>query len=241
MKRILKIVLICTLLVGSMTSSYAASADKNLATISVTGNAKIAITPNVAYLNLGVTTTGADVESTRTENESIMRRTTEGLIAQGIDRKMITTSQFSLQPQYNTDSRDTVQRISGYRLQNTVTVAIEDLSSVGRVIDAAFRAGANQFSGLRFGLKNDSNLREELLRKAVQDGRHKALIIADALGMTLGYPVSVSEAGGYVPMQADSYQMMKTGAGAPIEAGMQTVSLDVNMVFNIAESNSTSK
>ena len=239
MKRILKILLICTLLVGSMTSSYAAAADKNLATISVTGNAKIAITPNVAYLNLGVTTTGADVESTRTENESIMRRTIDGLIAQGVDRKMITTSQFSLQPLYNNEGRDTVQRLSGYRLQNNVTVAIEELSSVGTVIDAAFRTGANQFNGLRFGLKNDSSLREELLRKAVQDGRHKAQIIADALGVTLGYPLSVSEAGGYVPMQADSYQMMKTATGAPIEAGMQTVSLNVNLVFNIAESNSS--
>ncbi|MBP2666636.1 MAG: hypothetical protein H6Q76_1616 [Firmicutes bacterium] len=239
MKRILKIVLICTLLVGTMTSSYAVAADKNLATISVTGSAKIPITPNVAYLNLGVTTTGADVESTRTENESIMRRTIEGLIAQGIDRKMITTSQFSLQPMYNNEGRDTVQRIIGYRLQNNVTVAIEELSSVGTVIDTAFRSGVNQFNGLRFGLKNDSSLREELLRKAVQDGRHKAQIIADALGVTLGYPLSVSEAGGYVPMQADSYQMMKTAAGAPIEAGMQTVSLNVNLVFTIAESNSS--
>ncbi len=238
MKRILRVLLVLTLLVGSMTSSYAAAADKNLATISVTGNAKIAITPNVAYLNLGVTTTGADVEPTRTENESIMRRVIEGLIAQGVDRKMITTSQFSLQPLYNNEGRDTVQRISGYRLQNNVTVAIEELSSIGTVIDAAFRAGANQFHGLRFGLKNDSNLRDELLRKAVQDGRRKALIIADALDVTLGNPVSVSEAGGYAPMQADSYQMMKTATGAPIEAGMQTVSLDVNLVFNIAESNS---
>ena len=235
MKRILKILLVFTLLVGAMPSSYAAPVDKNLATISVTGNAKIAITPNVAFLTLGVTTTGADVESTRTENESIVRRTIEGIVAQGVDRKMITTSQFSLQPLYNNEGRDTVQRISGYRLQNNVTVVIEELSSLGTVIDAAFKAGANQFNGLRFGLKNDNNLREELLRKAVQNGRHKALIIADALGVTLGYPVSVSEAGGYAPMQADSFQLMKSAIGAPIEAGMQTVSLDVNLVFNIVE------
>ena len=233
MKRILMLLMICTLLVGSMTPSYAAPADKNPSTISVMGHAKIAVTPDVAYFSVGITTTGTDVESARTENERIMRRTLDALIAQGIDRKKITTSQFSLQPVYNNDGRDNSQRISGYRLQNNVTVTIENLTSIGTVIDAAFQAGANQFYGLRFGLKDDNNLKEELLRKAVQDGRRKAQVIADALGVTLGQPLSASEAGGYIPMQSDSFQMMKSGAGTSIETGTQTVSLDVNLVYNL--------
>jgi len=233
MKRNLMLLMICVLLVGPMTSISAAPADKNLSTISVTGHAKIAVTPDVAYFSVGITTTGTDVESARTENERIMRRTLDSLIAQGIDRKKITTSQFSLQPIYNNDSRDNSQRISGYRLQNNVTVTIENLTSIGTVIDAVFQAGANQFYGLRFGLKDDKNLREELLRKAVQDGRRKAQVIAEALGVTLGTPQSVAEAGGYIPMQADSFQMMKSGAGASVETGTQTVSLDVNMVYNL--------
>lgn len=233
MKRILMLLMIGALLAGSMTPGFAAVADKNPSTISVTGRAKIAVTPDAAYFSVGITTTGTDVESARTENERIMRRTLDALMAQGIDRKKITTSQFSLQPVYNNDGRDNSQRISGYRLQNNVTVTIENLPSIGAVIDAAFQAGANQFYGLRFGLKDDNNLREELLRKAVQDGRRKAQVIADALGVTLGRPLSAAEAGGYAPMQADSFQMMKSGAGASIETGTQTVSLDVNLVYNL--------
>lgn len=236
MKRIGTILIMCALLAGTMASVYAAPADRNPSTISVTGRAAIVATPDVAYFSVGITTMGADVESARAENERIMRRTIDALLAQGIDRKRITTSQFSLQPLYHNDSRDNgQQRISGYRLQNNVTVAVEDLPAVGAVIDAAFQAGANQFYGLRFGLKDDSRFKEELLRKAVQDGRRKALIIADALGVTLGQPLSVSEAGSYTPAQADSYQMMKAGAGVSVEAGTQKVSLDVNLVFHIAE------
>ena len=234
MKRIGMLLIICVLLAGVMTSGYAAPADKSSSTISVTGQAKIATTPNAASFSVGITTVGTSVDLARAENERIMGRVIDSLIAQGIDRKQITTSQFSLQPLYDNESRVSgQQRISSYRLQNNVSVVVEELPILGTLIDSAFQAGANQFYGLRFGLKNDNNIKDELLRKAVQDGRRKAQIIADALGVTLGQPLSVTEAGNYSPMQADSNLMMKAATGAQIEAGTQTVSLEVNLVFNI--------
>ena len=234
MKRIGMLLIICVLLAGVMTSGYAAPADKSSSTISVTGQAKIATTPNLASFSVGITTVGTSVDLARAENDRIMGRVVDSLIAQGIDRKQITTSQFSLQPLYDNESRVSgQQRISSYRLQNNVSVVVEELPILGTLIDSAFQAGANQFYGLRFGLKNDNNIKDELLRKAVQDGRRKAQIIADALGVTLGQPLSVTEAGNYSPMQADSNLMMKAATGAQIEAGTQTVSLEVNLVFNI--------
>ena len=228
------LLIICVLLAGVMTSGYAAPADKSSSTISVTGQAKIATTPNLASFSVGITTVGTSVDLARAENDRIMGRVVDSLIAQGIDRKQITTSQFSLQPLYDNESRVSgQQRISSYRLQNNVSVVVEELPILGTLIDSAFQAGANQFYGLRFGLKNDNNIKDELLRKAVQDGRRKAQIIADALGVTLGQPLSVTEAGNYSPMQADSNLMMKAATGAQIEAGTQTVSLEVNLVFNI--------
>ena len=228
------LLIICMLLAGVMTPGYAAAADKTSSTISVTGQAKIATTPNVASFSVGITTVGTSVDLARAENERIMGRVIDSLIAQGIDRKKITTSQFSLQPLYDNEGRASGQQsISGYRLQNNVTVVVEELPTLGTLIDSAFQAGANQFYGLRFGLKNDNSIKDELLRKAVQDGRRKAQIIADALGVTLGQPLSVTEAGNYSPMQADSNLMMKAATGAQIEAGTQTVSLEVNLVFNI--------
>ena len=234
MKRIGMLLIICVLLAGVMTPGYAAAADKTSSTISVTGQAKIATTPNVASFSVGITTVGTSVDLARAENDRIMGRVVDSLIAQGIDRKQITTSQFSLQPLYDNESRVSgQQRISSYRLQNNVSVVVEELPILGTLIDSAFQAGANQFYGLRFGLKNDNNIKDELLRKAVQDGRRKAQIIADALGVTLGQPLSVTEAGNYSPMQADSNLMMKAATGTQIEAGTQTVSLEVNLVFNI--------
>jgi uncharacterized protein YggE len=221
------------LFLATVLSPVAAAADNNQGTINVTGHAEVAVVPDVATVTTGVVTTGADVEAARSENDRTMRRIVEALISQGIDRSKIATSQFSLQPLYRSDGKEGSQgAITGYRLSNSVTVTVDDLDKVGSVIDAAFAAGANQFQGLRFGLKDDSKLRDELLNKAIQDGKRKAAVMADALGVTLGKPVNISESGRMAPIMNDSVRLMKFSAGStPVEAGTIILGIDVNMSF----------
>lgn len=204
------------------------------ATLTVTGHAEAVVAPDIAFVTTGIVTTGPDVETARAENDRVMRRIIDALAAQGIDKSKIVTSQFSLQPLYKNDAKDGgYGTIAGYRLQNNVTVTVENLVKTGAVIDAAFAAGANQFHGLRFALKDDGKLRDDLLAKAVQDGRRKAAVMAEALGVNLGRPLSVAEAGRFMPMQADAVRSFKAAPGTPIEAGALTVSIDVNLVFGI--------
>lgn len=209
-----------------------AAGDKAAGTITVTGHAELAVVPDIAFITAGVVTSGADVETARRENERVMRRIIEAVAAQGIDKRKIATSQFSLQPVYKNDGSGLV---SGYRLQNNVTVTVEDLGAIGPVIDAAFQAGANQFQGLHFAIKDDGKLRDDLLRQAVQDGRHKADVIAGALGVAIGQPLSVTEVGRYRAVQAEDYRSLKAAAPGrtPIEAGVLTVGMDVNLVFGL--------
>jgi uncharacterized protein YggE len=234
-KHSLILLLVLALLALSPAAALAAPAGDKGGTITVTGHAELTVVPDIAYITAGIVTTGADVESARRDNERVMRQIIDAVIAQGIDKNKIKTSQFSLQPIYRNDGKDgTNGTIGGYRLVNNLTVAVEDLGVIGPVIDAAFRAGANQFQGLRFAVKNDGKLRDELLRQAIQDGRHKAAVMAEALGVALGQPQSVTEAGRYTPVQADTYRNLKAVAGGTsIEAGTLTVGMDVNLVFGI--------
>jgi uncharacterized protein YggE len=57
--------------------------------------------------------------------------------------------------------------------------------------------------------------------------------MAEALGVSLGQLLAVSEAGNFMPVQADAVRSLKVAAGTPLEAGALTVSVDVNMVFGI--------
>ncbi|MDT8904080.1 SIMPL domain-containing protein [Anaeroselena agilis] len=233
LKRSLVVFTVLSLLAACLAGPALAAPADGARTITVTGHAEAAVTPDIAFVTAGIVTTGADAESARADNDRTMRRIIDALAAQGTDKGNIATSQFSLQPIYRNDGKDGAPgTISGYRLQNSVTVKVEDLAKIGPVIDAAFAAGANQFQGLRFAVRDDDRLHDELLRKAVLDGRHKASVMADALGVALGQPLSVSEGGRYMPVQFDAVRSYKA-AGTPIEAGTMTVSVDVNLVFGM--------
>lgn len=233
-KRTITLLAVLALLAAACTAPALAAPAAEQGKITVTGHAETTVAPDIAFVTTGVISTGADVESARGENDRTMRRIIDALVALGIDRSKIVTSQFNLQPIYKNDARDGGPgAIAGYRLQNSVTVTVEDLGKIGPAIDAAFQAGANQFQGLRFAVKDDGRLHDELLRQAVQDGRHKAAVMADALGVALGQPLAVNEAGRFAPVQADAVRSLKLAAGTPVEAGALTVSVDVNMVFGI--------
>ncbi len=235
LKRSLVILTVLSLLAACLAGPVLAAPADGARTITVTGHAEAVVAPDIAFVTAGIVTTGASAEAARADNDRTMRRIIDALDALGIDKRNIATSQFSLQPIYRNDGKDgSPGAISGYRLQNSVTVKVEDLGKIGPVIDAAFAAGANQFQGLRFAVRDDGRLYDELLRKAVLDGRHKAEVMADALGVALGQPLSVAEAGRYMPVQNDAVRSYKAVAGgSPIEAGTMTVSVDVNLVFGM--------
>lgn len=214
----------------------AAQAQNDVGTISVTGHAEVAVTPDIAFVTVGVVTTGNDVETAKQENDGIMQRISNSLKAQGIAERDIRTSTFSVQPVYRQDkSTKDANAIGSYRMQNSVTVKLDDLNKLGVVVDTLFSAGANQLQGINFALSDDKALKEQLLQYAVKDGQRQATLIADSLGAGLGRPISVVQNGRIYPMQAENYRMLKADmpAGTPLYAGTLTASVDVNMVYAI--------
>ena len=55
----------------------------------------------------------------------------------------IQTTQFSINPSYNYDSKTMQNNISGYTVSNILNVTIRNLDAVGTVIDAVAAAGGD--------------------------------------------------------------------------------------------------
>jgi uncharacterized protein len=228
----LAIILFVTVSPVQVSAAAADNADKG--TITVTGHAELNAVPDVAYITTGIVTTSETVNTAKKDNDQVMDRIATAVIAQGVTRDNIRTSQFSLQPIYHTDNGSTTSTIIGYRLQNSITIVVDDLSKVSGVMDAAFQAGANQFQGLHFTLKNDQQLRDKLLQEAVLDGQRKAKLIADALGQKLGYKVSVSVGTISYPAAPELFRVMKAEvSGTPVYSGTITTSVDVNLIYSV--------
>jgi len=202
-------------------------------TVSGTGNSYQA--PDIATVSTGVVTQGSTAREALSANSKKMNATINALVAAGVQRRHIQTSQLSLNPQYTKySSNNSGRRINGYEARNTVTARSEDIDSVGDMIDALVDAGANNINGINFGIKDSAAAKSEARREAVKNARSKAEEMAAAAGVSLGRVLQMSESsyqGGPQPMMRA--MSMEADMGTPIAGGEQTLSVTVNITYAI--------
>lgn len=233
MKKLIAGLFAITLLFTSQIQASAEQAERP--SVAVTGHAEMAVVPDTAYISLGIITTASDVAKAKAENDATMNRIYTAVESLGINKEQVQTSGFSIQPQYKQNTKnDDATVISGYRVQNTVTVKVTDFAQISQVIDASSQAGANQINGLRFAVNDESSLKDQLLAKAILDGKHKAALIAETLGGSLGQAMSVN-LNGYSSPMGENVRLYKAdmASSTPISAGTLSISADVNMVFQL--------
>lgn len=204
--------------------------------VTVTGHAEMAAVPDTAFISAGIVSLAADVAAAKAENDRLMNNLLTAVTALGIAKEDVRTAGFSVQPQYKQGPKyEELSVITGYRVQNTVTVTVNDFALISPVIDACTQAGANQISGLRFAVRDEAKLKDQLLEKAVLDGKNRAARMAEALGVTLGRPLSVQFTGYTQPAYYDNVRLAKAefSSSTPVSAGTTTLAVDVNMSFQL--------
>jgi uncharacterized protein len=196
--------------------------------ISVTGQASVAVAPDHAQLRAGVTSQGASAREASESNAAAMTTVMAALRAAGIADRDIQTSRLSLQPISEQD-RAGPSRITGFRASNQVTVTVHAVDKLSELIDRLVAAGANEIAGIEFRVSSPSQALDEARSKAIADARRKAEIYAQAAGVTLGKPVSISE-GGAIPLPV-TRQDMTAAIATIVSPGERTLTVTVNVSF----------
>lgn len=212
------------------------AADPVPATISVSGEGRVEVVPDLATVSLGVTTDADTASAAMAANSDAVAQVLERLKAAGIEPRDVQTSGLSLGPRYDYGRGDgTPPKLVGYTVSNMVTVRVRALDKLGGVLDGVVADGANTLNGLGFGLAEDGEARDEARRRAVADARRRAELYAEAAGVKLGRLVSINEAGGnYAPMPMAEAAFAKS-ADVPIAAGEVGISANVSLLYEIAE------
>lgn len=207
------------------------AAERTVPILAVDGSGTSQAAPDQAFISLGVITQAVEAQTAQTKNASIANAIQNALIEIGIPEKCIQTRDYNLHPDYN---RDQQNEITSYTVNNTVTVRVDDIRLIGRVIDTALANGANRVNSLNFDLRNTKQLRKEALGSAIKDAREKADIIAAGLGKTITGIQNVSENSGTIqPRRYDNMMLAKSTAleSTPIEAGTIDFSATVHIEF----------
>ena len=202
-------------------------------TISVNGEGFVEVAPDRAIITLGVVTRDKNSANVQSANAQAANSVINSIVALGIERKNISTGNFSFYPTRNGD-RNT---IDGYEATNSVTIIVDNLNLVGKIIDSALKHGANQVNSLNFGLRDKKIHEDEALRLAISDARRKAEVAASALGKTIVGVRNVTINSSYVstPRNFKAARAMDTeiNAETPIESGTVQCAASVHVEFEI--------
>lgn len=232
--------LILLLLSGVLGPAAVEARSQTEPVLTVQGMSEVQVAADMATVRLGVVgqaaSAGAAQEAVSTAAAAVLAAVRQV----GIDEGDIQTSRLVLTPVYSRPGPgvDDVPEIQAYRASNSVSVRVEDLASLGDVLDSGLGAGANQLEGVFFGVLDDLPAREAALRQAVGEARIKADAMASALGVRIESVLSVDEGGVFVErpqMEMARSLSLQAAAPTPIAPGEITVSASVTIRYRISE------
>ncbi len=238
MKKLLLIIGIFLLL----TSPAQSQQDKRrprVPSITVNGEAMISAEPDQAQIDIGVVTQARSAPEASKENaERLSRVLTEVKKLLGKSDE-VKTSGYSLTPNYRYPQGGKPE-IVGYTASNAVRIKTNTLDLVGRLIDGAMQAGANNVNRLVFTLKDEQGAQLEALRQASAKAKSKAEAVAASLGLKVVRIAAINEGERtiqpiYRQAMAARGEALAAQAPTPVEPGTVDVRSTVSLTAEVSE------
>lgn len=223
---------------GLLISGWPAFAQSITPAISVTGEAIIMVTPDIATIDGGVASVAKTAREAADANNTTMGAVLLALKAAGLSEKDFQTSRLSLQPQSGNRTPNGPTQIISYRATNHVVVTLHDVSKVAPVIDTLVATGANEIGNISFSVEQASKLLDEARAQALADAQRKAEIYAKAANVALGLPMTITEGApvGLVPLyNVRSRLSGDAAATTPIAPGEETLRVSVGVSYAIKQ------
>lgn len=205
--------------------------------ITVQGASQTDVAPDIAFVQLAVTTTAVTVAEAQEENARLTNKVYERLEATGVGKDYIKTVQFSVVPLYQPeDGKKTgISVIRGYQVTNSFAVTIAP-NKAGEIIDIALLAGANGVQNIRFGKQDELTYKNIVIQGAVRDALNKAETIASVLGKRVSRVQSVTETGIYIqnPELGGRYNLKMAEASATlVSPGLVHLNANVQVIVEV--------
>jgi uncharacterized protein YggE len=206
---------------------------QNYTTLMISGYGRVSYVPNrvtVVFVALGYGKNAADALS---ECSSKMSRIFSALESLGISRDSMRTSGINVNPRYDWEQKP--PKLIDYEASYNLMVEISDISLAGKVIDAAFAAGADGMYGLQFTLskERESELVNQAIKAAINDAVKKAEVAASQLGLKIVKIESISISHQQTPPPIIVRSTAET-AMVPIVPGEGEITASVSLTISLS-------
>ncbi len=227
---IIALVLLVVVAVGGV--AIGRSTGSKTGTITVTGSGTVMGAPDTVTVQLGVQTTASTATAALSENNARVTALIASLKHHGVKPKDMQTSGLNLYE--NTNSAG---QVTGFTVENDLTVTLHHLKQAGGAIDAAANAVGNgiQLNGVTLSISNDSRELAAARAKAMHNARTAAAQLTAAGGTHVGGVVKIVDeenSNSYVyPIFGTASADAAALKSVPIQGGTQAVSVKVKVIF----------
>lgn len=204
--------------------------------LNVTGSGTVYLTPDIAYINIGVHTELGTAAEAVAENSAQTQQVIDALKEQGVTDGDIRTAYFSIYPSVQYDPQTNQKIGTMYMVDNTVYVTVRDIKNLGGLLDSSLAAGANSVNSIQFDVEDKSDAIKEARDAAVKDAEVQAKELASAAGLSLGKLQRIDFYSTVPPEVFSGYGKGGGGgeaAAVPIQTGQLTITASVSVSYEV--------
>lgn len=165
-------------------------------TISITGQGKISVKPDLIRLCLTMTGSNAGYDDTVSRSAAETEKLRSCFADLGFDRADLKTASFRIDTKYENyrgENNEYHQRFVGYEYHHSAHIDFAaDNKTLGKVLSALADSKTAPEFHIEYTVKNPEAARKELIAAAVRDASEKAECIASAAGVKLGEIENIS-------------------------------------------------
>lgn len=220
-------------------------------TITLSGYGEVQAVPDIANVSFNISKEAKTVKEAQVMVVKIEKAVLDFLDDNNVDDKDVKTQNFSFNPKYEykydtklvpcnnfiCPPRTGKNILIGYEVRERIIVKIRNTDDVGLIIQGLGDLGVTNLNGPNFAIDDEDELKAEARKKAIDNARKKARVLAKDLGVSLGRIVSFSEGGNYInPIMYQATIMRddtEESSVAQIPKGENTISSNVTITYEI--------
>lgn len=211
------------------TSGPAGGAPDGARQVTVVGSGQVQGVPDTLTADVAMEFTAPDVSGALNQSSQRQQAVIDAVVGSGVDLKDISTTQVSVQPQFNDNT------ISGYRASNAIKVKIRDTAKASQTLALIASTGgdATRINSVDYSIEDDSDLVRDARARAFDDAKNRAEQYAGLSGLDLGKVISISEQSGGSTPPTPTPMPRAAMEAVPLAPGQQTVAFSVTVVWEL--------
>ena len=183
MKKWIRLVTFFTLAIP-MATPLAIGADAGLRTVSTSGQGVVRVDANRAAIHMQISTINKSATSAKQTVDQTINRALSAMEKLGISKDQLVASTIRLVPSYEYSNRERI--FSGYQAIRELTVTLNKLPLLDKVLESATAAGVNNVLSIQLQSSQEEELKTRARKLAIEDSKRKADELATAYGAELG-------------------------------------------------------